>query len=118
MKIGMAVDRNGVPVGVLTDAANVGEPDLGQRVLEQMPEEVAVPEAVPVLADRGFDSDALRDDDGEEPFAVALREFREEVGFDVPGAPSLSVTNTGGSIVVSWPKPADNFVLDQTMDIL
>ena len=32
MKIGMAVERNGVPVGVLTDAANVGEPDLGRNV--------------------------------------------------------------------------------------
>ena len=29
MKVGLAVERHGVPVGVLTDAANVGEPDLG-----------------------------------------------------------------------------------------
>lgn len=62
MKVGMAVERHGVPVGVLTDAADVGEPDVGRRVLEQMPPEVEVPAGVPVVADRGFDSDELRDD--------------------------------------------------------
>ena len=62
MKVGMAVERHGVPVGVLTDAANVGEPDLGERVLARIPVEVEVPADVPVVADRGFDSDNLRDD--------------------------------------------------------
>lgn len=62
MKVGLAVERHGVPVGVPSDAANVGEPDLGQRVLEQMPPEVGVPAGVPVVADRGFDSDGLRDE--------------------------------------------------------
>ena len=62
MKVGMAVERHGVPVGVLTDAANVGEPDLGGRVLDGIPPEVELPEDVPVVADRGFDSDGLRDD--------------------------------------------------------
>jgi transposase len=62
MKVGMAVERHGVPVGVLTDAANVGEPDLGERVLDRIPVEVEVPADVPVVADRGFDSDTLRDD--------------------------------------------------------
>jgi transposase len=62
MKIGMAVERHGVPVGVLTDAANVGEADLGGRVLERIPEEVELADDVPVVADRGFDSDGLRDD--------------------------------------------------------
>jgi transposase len=31
-------------------------------VLEQIPDEVDVPAGVPVLADRGFDSDTLRDE--------------------------------------------------------
>ena len=66
----MAVERNGVPIGVLTDAANVGEPDVGQRVLEQLPPEVAVPDGVPVLADRGFDSDALRDELADQGFEL------------------------------------------------
>lgn len=62
MKVGMAVERHGVPVGVLTDAANVGEADLGSRVLERIPEEVELADEVPVVADRGFDSDDLRDE--------------------------------------------------------
>jgi transposase len=62
MKVGMAVERHGVPVGVLTDAADVGEPDLGGRVLGHIPPEVELPDGVPVVADRGFDSDGLRDE--------------------------------------------------------
>jgi len=58
----MAVERHGVPVGVLTDAANVGEADLGSQVLERIPEEVELADEVPVVADRGFDSDDLRDE--------------------------------------------------------
>jgi len=70
MKIGMAVEQKGVPVGVLTDAANVGEPDLAQRLLEQMPPEVETPQGAPVLADRGFDSDTLREELADEGFEL------------------------------------------------
>jgi len=62
MKIGMAVERSGIPVGVLTDSADVGEPAVGRRVLDRLPPEVDVPADAPVVADRGFDSDELRDD--------------------------------------------------------
>jgi transposase len=62
MKVGMAVERNGIPVGVLTEAADVGEPQVGHRVLATLPPEVDTPADAPVLADRGFDSDELRDD--------------------------------------------------------
>ena len=57
----MAVERHGVPVGVLTDAADVGEADLGGRVMARVPAELTGTD-VPVVADRGFDSDTLRDD--------------------------------------------------------
>jgi transposase len=70
MKVGMAVERHGVPVGVLSDAANVGEADLGGRVLGQMPDEVETPDGVPVVADRGFDSDDLRDELAEQGFEL------------------------------------------------
>jgi transposase len=66
----MAVERHGVPVGVLTDAANVGEPDLGERVLGGIPPEVELLDDVPVVADRGFDSDPLRDDLAEQGFEL------------------------------------------------
>lgn len=62
MKVGMAVERSGIPVGVLTDSADTGEPAVGRRVLATLPPEVDPPADVPVVADRGFDSDALRDD--------------------------------------------------------
>ena len=61
MKAGMAVERHCVPVGVLTDAADVGEADLGGRVMARVPAELTGTD-VPVVADRGFDSDTLRDD--------------------------------------------------------
>ena len=70
MKVGMAVERHGVPVGVLTDAANVGEPGLGERVLGGIPPEVGLPDPVPVVADRGFDSDDLRDDLADQGFEL------------------------------------------------
>ncbi len=69
MKVGLAVERNGIPVGVRTDAADVGQPALGERVLTRLPPAVEVPADVPVVADRGLDSDALRDD----PAAVGFR---------------------------------------------
>ena len=31
-----------------------------------------------------------------------------------PGAPRLSITNAAGMVTVSWPLPADNWVLEQT----
>ena len=62
MTIGLAVERSGLPVGVLTDAADGGEPALGRRVLERLPPEAGPPADAPVVADRGFDSDGLRDD--------------------------------------------------------
>jgi transposase len=70
MKVGMAVERHGVPVGVLTGPANVGEPDLGGRVLGHIPPEVDLPDGVPVAADRGFDSDELRDELAEAGFEL------------------------------------------------
>lgn len=62
MKVGTAVERHGVPVGVLTDDANVGEPDPGGRVLALIPPEVELSADVPVVAVRRFDSDRLRDE--------------------------------------------------------
>lgn len=61
MRVGVAVERGGGPAGVLTDAADAGEPAPGERVLATLPPGVGVPDDVPGAADRGFDSDALRD---------------------------------------------------------
>jgi IS5 family transposase len=61
MKLAVAIDRTGVPVGVETAAANIHEVDLAESVLAGIPSGVCVPQNVPVVADRGYDSDPLRD---------------------------------------------------------
>ena len=63
MKLGVVVDRkSGVPLAAMTDAASVPETLLGPAVLAGIPAAVEVPPDTPVLADRGYDSDPLRDD--------------------------------------------------------
>ena len=63
MKLGVVVERrSGVPLAAGTDAANVSEVVLGPAVLAGIPVTVYVPPGTPVLADRGYDSDPLRDD--------------------------------------------------------
>ena len=61
MKLELAVDRTGVPVGVVTAAAGVAEAHLAEPVRASTPAGVGVPNPVPVPADRGYDSDPLRD---------------------------------------------------------
>jgi IS5 family transposase len=60
MKVELAVDATGVPVGVATDAANVPETELGGVAWASIPRAVEVPDGTPVVADRGYDSDPLR----------------------------------------------------------
>jgi IS5 family transposase len=61
MKLEVVVERSGVPVGVVTDAADTAEAKLAAPALATIPEGVAVGWGVPVVADRGYDSDPLRD---------------------------------------------------------
>jgi len=59
MKLEIVTDASGLPLGAATAAANVSEYDLAMPALENIP--IAVPEGTPVIADRGHDSDELRD---------------------------------------------------------
>jgi hypothetical protein len=34
-----------------------------------------------------------------------------------PGAPTLTITNSGSSVMVSWPNPSSGFVLQQSPDL-
>jgi transposase len=61
MKVALAVDRTGAPVGVLTAAATVAEVDLAGDTLGAIPEGVEPPDMAPVIADKGYDSDPLRE---------------------------------------------------------
>jgi transposase len=70
MKLGMVTDRGGVPLAVATDSARVPEVALAGPVLAGIPAAVAVPWGVPVLADRGYDSDPLREELAAEGFEL------------------------------------------------
>lgn len=54
------VEKNGIPVGVAIDAANVPETALGPAALAMMVVVMTVM-LVPVLADKAYDSDFLRE---------------------------------------------------------
>lgn len=69
MKLELVVERGGVPVGVATAAAGAAETALAGPALASIPAAVRVPPGVPVLADKGYDSDKLRDE-------LAARGFR------------------------------------------
>jgi transposase len=62
MKLALVVERTGVPLGVEIAAANVPEVRLAEPVLATIPSGVSIPWEVPVVADRGYDSDPLRED--------------------------------------------------------
>jgi transposase len=59
MKLEVVTDASGLPLGAAAAAANVGEGQLAGRALGDVP--VELPEGTPVIADRGHDSDELRD---------------------------------------------------------
>ncbi len=61
MKLEVVVERHGIPLAAETDAAGVSETVLGPAVLAAIPAAVSVPWGVPVLADRAYDSDPLRE---------------------------------------------------------
>jgi transposase len=60
MKLEIVTDASGLPLGAAASAANVGEGELAGRALGDVP--VELPEGTPVIADRGHDSDELRDE--------------------------------------------------------
>jgi transposase len=70
MKLGLVTDRRGTPIGVANDSARVPEVTLAGAVLEGIPTTVSVPWGVPVLADRGYDSDPLREELAAEGFEL------------------------------------------------
>jgi transposase len=62
MKVELVTDRHGTSVGVATDAADVPETTLAGVALACVPAAVPVPDGMPVIADRAYDSDPLREE--------------------------------------------------------
>jgi IS5 family transposase len=58
MKLEVVVDASGLPLGMAAAGANVCEQDLLMPALDDIP--LFVPEGTPVIADKGHDSDPLR----------------------------------------------------------
>jgi transposase len=65
MKVEAVVDATGLPLGVATDGASAPEAvlagaALAGAALADIPPSVPIPDGVPVVADRAYDSDPLR----------------------------------------------------------
>jgi len=59
MKLEVVTDARGVPLGTVVAAADRAETDLVGDAIDDIP--VPLPAEVPLVADRGYDSDPLRD---------------------------------------------------------
>jgi IS5 family transposase len=64
MKLEIVADASGLPLGAAAAAANVSEYDLAVPAIQDIP--VTIAEGTPIIADRGHDSDELRDEIEEE----------------------------------------------------
>lgn len=60
MKLEVVVDASGLPLGMAAASADVSEQELLKPALDDVP--VEVPPGTPVIADKGHDSDRLRDE--------------------------------------------------------
>lgn len=54
-------DAQGIPLAAFTDSASVAEVHLLEPTLTSIPESIAIPDNVPLIADRAYDSDELRE---------------------------------------------------------
>jgi transposase len=59
MKLEIITDAAGIPLGIAVAAANRSETDLIEPALNDIA--MPLPEPVPLVADRGYDCDSLRD---------------------------------------------------------
>lgn len=57
----LVTDRRGLPLGLVVGPASPGEGELAEHRLDLLPDRVGLGAEVVVLADRGYDSDPLRD---------------------------------------------------------
>jgi transposase len=77
MKLQVVVDASGLPLGMEAAAADVSEQELLMAALNDVP--VEVPPGTPVIADKGHDSDALRDKMEEEGYVPVIPHRKNRV---------------------------------------
>ncbi len=68
MKLEVLADAKGLPLGVALAAANVPETELVEPAINDVP--IELPDDTPLLADRGYDSDPLRDTLADQGFTL------------------------------------------------
>ena len=62
MKLEVVTDANGIPLGTTIAAANRSETDLLEIAIDAIDDiPVKLPDKIPLVADRGYDCDPLRD---------------------------------------------------------
>jgi IS5 family transposase len=77
MKLEVVVDASGLPLGLKTAAADVSEQQLLLPALDDVP--IPVPPGTPVIADKGHDSDPLRDELEGEQFVPIIPHRKNRV---------------------------------------
>jgi transposase len=70
MKLEIVVDRNGIPIGKATDAANVAEVELIAPAIESISPKLKIAPGTPLIEDAAYDSDPHRDAMANEGFKV------------------------------------------------
>ena len=77
MKLEVVVDHSGLPLGLEVAAADISEQKLLMPALDDVP--VEVPPGTPVVADKGHDSDPLRDEVEEDGYATIIPHRKNRV---------------------------------------
>jgi IS5 family transposase len=77
MKLEVVIEGSGLPLSMATASADVSEQALLMPALNDVP--IEVPEGTPVIADKGHDSDALRDEMEEAGFQPVIPHRRNRV---------------------------------------
>lgn len=77
MKLEIVVDASGLPLGLAAAAADVSENQLLMLALDDAPVELR--SGIPVIADKGHDSDSLRDELEEAGFVPIIPHRRNRV---------------------------------------
>jgi IS5 family transposase len=77
MKLEVVVDASGLTLGMATAAADIAETDLLQPALADVP--VTIPPGTPMIMDRAYDSDPLRDDLEDDGYTPIIPHRRNRV---------------------------------------
>ena len=70
VKIEIVTDAQGIPIGLATDAASVPEVEMAGPAVAGIPASVEIPAGTPLIGDKAYDSDPLRDELDKDEFIL------------------------------------------------